>query len=136
MTFAPGVVVLAHLIDVMRNVALLNHHPFFQGDLTDAWMDYAVVPLVIGKRAEQFVGRFAEMKDDVERFASTLIEIAERFCPTLAVKFEHLTARLGDEATTAHVGAGLRVGEMNDDIVNAPAIVTRLVAPHFFWKLA
>jgi hypothetical protein len=135
MKLVPTVVIFAHLIDVMRDVALLDRNPFSEGNLTDARMNYAVVPNMVRKAAEQLVGGFAKIKDNVESFASTLIEIAEGLGPTVAVEFEDGGTGLGDDATAAHIRAGFRIGKMNDDIVDAPTIRAGLVTPHLFRKL-
>ena len=136
MSFAPGGVILPHLLDVMGNVTLVDHHPLLQSDLANAVMRHSAVPEMIRKRAEQFVSCFSQVKNDVQRFASALVEVSEGLGPTLTIEFEDRAARLSDETTGADVGAGLGIGKVDDDVVNAPAIVTRLITPHLFWKLA
>src|ERR1700722_4904489 len=76
MKLVPTVVIFAHLIDVMRDVPLLNRNPFFEGDLTNAGMNYGVIPNVVGKAGEQFVSGFPKKKNNVEGFGGTLIEKA------------------------------------------------------------
>ena len=78
---------------------------------------------------------FAKVNDDVERFADTLIEITERLAPTAAVELGNGVGRLGDETTATDISVRFGVSQMNDDIVNAPAVGTGLVAPHFFGEL-
>ena len=136
MSFAPGGVVLPHLLDVMRNVTLMDHHPLLQSNLADTMVGHGVVPEMIGKRAEQLVSCFSQVKNDVQGFASALVEVSQGLRPTLTIEFEDRAARLGDETAAADVGAGLGIGQVDDDIVNAPAIITRLITPHLFGELA
>src|ERR1700678_4707222 len=106
MKLVPAVVIFAHLIEVMRDVALLDRNPFFEGDLADAGMNHAVVPNMIGQAAEKFVSGLAQIKNNVEGFTGALIEIPERLGPAFAVKFEDGRTGLGDDAAAAHERAG------------------------------
>src|ERR1700722_4555294 len=136
MELVPTVVIFAHLIDVMRDVPLLDRNPFLEGDLANAGMNNGVIPNVVGQAGEQFVSGFPKIKNNVEGFAGTLIEIAEGLGPTFSVEFEDGGAGLGDDSATADIGAGFGIGKMNDDIVDAPAVRAGLVAPHLFRELA
>src|ERR1700722_9345910 len=135
MQLAPTVVVFAHVFDVVRDMAFLDGHPALEGDGAEARMSDVIFPGMIGQGTQQFMSGFAKVNDDVQRFANALIEIAERLAPASTVKFRDGIARLGDKATAANVGVGFGVSKMNDDIVNAPAIGTGLVAPHFLREL-
>ena len=136
MSFAPCGVILPHLLDVVRNVTLMDHHPLLQRNLADAVMRHGVVPEMIGKCTQQFVSCFSQVKNDVQRFASALIEVPEGLRPALTIELEDRATRLSDETAASDVGAGLGIGQVDDDVVNAPAVVTGLITPHLFGELA
>src|SRR5450631_2112225 len=115
MSLGPMRIVIAHLFDVMRNVALLDGHPAFQRDGAQARMSDVVIPGVVGESTQQFVRGLSKMDDDVERFTNALIEITQRLSPAATVKFGSRATRLGDESPAAYVSIGLGVGEVNDD---------------------
>ena len=100
---APVAVDVLHLSDARRDVALLNDHPAMQRDRTIVRMNHDIVPDVIGKRAQQQVGRISEKRDDFERFARALVKVDKRSIPAPTVELDHGAARIGDELSRAQV---------------------------------
>jgi len=128
----PNLIVLPDLVDVMRNVALLALNPFFEADLTLFGVLHSVQPDGFREFCDQSVGHSAQASNDFERFAGALVEVAKRTGPLLGIEFRKRYAWFRNQMPAAHVGAGLAISQVNNDLVNTPAVRGRFVKPHLF----
>src|SRR5271168_1913192 len=123
MRFEPGLIILAHMLDVVRDVPFLQIHPTFENDGAIAWMRAGAVPNFLGQSDEQLIGHFSQAADNFQGFASALVKVAKRTSPARSVEFCGVASSgLGDVSAATHIGAGLAIGEMQDDFVDAPAL--------------
>src|SRR5580704_18266563 len=136
MRHEPCLIVLAHLFNMVRNVALLQIHPTIEADDAVARMRDGVVPDFLGNRDQQLIGHFPEAADNFQCFARALVKITKRTGAARGAEFCRLTdGGLGDIGATAYIGAGLAIGEMQNNFVNAPALIGWFIDPHLLGKL-
>jgi len=132
----PSPIVLFNLLDMMRNVAFLSLDPFFQADLALLRVLEGVQPDHLWQRDDQTVCHAAQPPNDFQCLSSALVQVAERSRPFLRVKVSDSDPRLRNQVAATYVGRCLAIGQVKDNLVNAPTISGRLVEPHFFWKVA
>src|SRR5271156_3858522 len=136
MRLEPCFVVLTHLVDVVGDVAFLQIHPAIEADSAVARVANGAVPNFLGQRDEQLIGHFAQAANNFQGFARALMKITERTSPARGAEFRRLAdGRFSNVGAAAHVGAGFAIGEMQNNFVNAPALVGRFIDPHFLGKL-
>lgn len=114
----------------MRDVLLLKLDPFFQTNFARFGMDDRMRPHRLGNRNQKLIRHPAQAPDNFQSFACALVEVAQRIGPPGSVKFNRSDTRLCDEVTAEDVGAGLAVGQVQNDFVNAPPLRGRLMQPH------
>ena len=132
----PVSVVLSDLVNVMGDVAFLALDPFFEADFALLGVLQGVQPNRVRERSDQAVCHSTEPTDDLKCLSRTLVEIAKRGRPFLGVKLRNRNSRFCNQVAAAHIGAGLAIGQMNDNFVDTPATRRWLVEPHLFRELA
>src|ERR1700689_1112550 len=107
MRLEPCLIVLAHLVNVVRDVAFLQIHPTIKADDAVARMGDGVVPDFLGNRRQQLIINFPESAYNFQSFARALVKITKRTGPARGAAFCRLTdGRLGDIGAKTYVGAG------------------------------
>lgn len=132
---SPRRVDTAHLFDTSRDLAFLNDKPAVEGYRTVARVDDEVVPDLVGESEKQSAVGFSKMRDDFERLADRLIETDEGPRFPSKVDFQRAAAGNRNQLSAIYIGTGLKFSQLNHEIVDAPAIFPRAIAPHSFWEL-
>lgn len=127
--------VFAHLLNVVRNVAFLTAKPFFKSDFAVHGMIGDDEPAGFRDGLQKFRGGGPEAVDDLERFARTLMEIAESIHPRFDIGRASGAAG-GDDLAAEDVIDGFAIGEMEDHLVDAAAAGSGLEEPHAAREIA
>src|ERR1700735_410608 len=136
MRLQPCVVILFHLINVVRDVALLNLDPVGEVHAPLSWMIDGMFPNGFGQGDEQLISSSAQATNYFERLAGALMKIAQRAGPTCGIKYKNRALWLRDKTAAADIGTGFAVGKVKDNFVDTPTFRCRLMQPHLFGKLA
>src|ERR1700721_3988077 len=94
----PFDVILAHLIHVVRDVALLPFDPEFQADAAFFGVLDRVGPDRFRDGDKKLIRHLTQAADDFEGFARALVKIAQVSGPASGIEFGYLGARPRDPA--------------------------------------
>ena len=87
MRLDPSFVVLLHLFDVVRDVALLQLDPVLESESRFLRILNRMRPDRLGNGNEKLVGHLAQAPNDFERFARALVEVARASRPSARDRF-------------------------------------------------
>lgn len=115
---------------------LLLTEPMFQEHLSVVGVLERVGPCRLGEGSQKPIRHFPKAPDNFERFAGTLMKISKRVCPSGGVQLHEPASGFGDERAALHVTRRFAVGQMVNDLMDAPAIREGAIEPHLLGKLA
>lgn len=95
-----------------------------------------MAPNAIGNPLQDAVGHVSQAHKKPKGVFCTLMIVAKRGRPPEGVDIGDDGSGLSDELPAAQVGLGLGVGQMQDGLVNAPAVACRASDPHPLGTLA
>ena len=132
----PRFVDVLHLVDVAVGMLLVGLEPCVESHRATFRMLDGVRPNRIRESPDQFVRRFAKMFEQLKGCVGTLIMVSERFRPSVFIVAENDLTRFGNVSSAPDEAVCLTVGDMDNDLVDAPPIRCWLIFPHPLGKFA